>query len=82
MSLISTIGNISETSKIFISKGQPGKKILYTREHAQVVDTSRLFFAREQLWGVLLRSKAVIELDLISSISPRACWLGQESFRI
>ena len=58
------------------------EKKSYTREHAQVVDTSRLFFACEQLWGVLLRSKEVIELDLIGSISPRAGWSRQESFQI
>ena len=58
------------------------EKKSYTREHAQVVDTSQLFFACGQLWGAMLLSKAVIELDLISSISPKACWLGQESFQI
>ena len=54
----------------------------YTRRHAPVVDASLLFCACEQLWGVLLRSKAVIELDLTISISPKARWFGPESFQI
>ena len=53
----------------------------YTRKHALVVDTSLLFCACEHLWGVLLRCEAVIELDLTSSFSLRACWLGPESFK-
>ena len=58
-----------------------GKKS-YTRKHSLAFDTSLLFCAREQLWGVLLRSKAVIERDLTSTTSHRACWLGLESFLI
>ena len=58
-----------------------GKKRSYTRKHAPVVDTSLLFCACGQLRGVLLRPKSVTELDLTCSISPRACWLGPESFQ-
>ena len=64
---MSTIENISETRKIFISTGQPEKKS-YTQKHALVVDTSLIFCASEQLCAVLQRSKAVTELDLTSSI--------------
>ena len=78
---MSTIENISETRKIFISTGQLEKKS-HTRNRARVVDTSLLFCACEQLCDVLLRSKAVIGLDLTRSISPRACRLGPESFQI
>ena len=78
---MSTIENISETRKIFISTGQPEKKS-HTRNRAPVVDTSLLFCACEQLRDVLLRPKAVIELDLTSPISPRACRLGPEGFQI
>ena len=80
--LISTIENISETGKIFISTGQPKKKKSYTHKHAVVVDTSLFFCACEQPCGVLLRSEVVVELDLTSSIGPRACRLGPESFQI
>ena len=78
---MSTVENIGETSKIYISAGHPEKKS-YTRKHALVVDTSLLFCACEQLWGVLPRSEALIELDLTSSISLRTCWLGAESFQV
>ena len=78
---MSTIENIGETTKIFISTGQLEKKS-HTRKHALVVDTSQLFCACEQLWSVLLRSKAVIELDLTIPICPKARWLGPESFQI
>ena len=58
------------------------KKKSYTHKHAVVVDISLFFRACEQLCGFLLRSKVVVELDLTSSISPRACRLGPESFQI
>ena len=61
---------------------QETKKKSYTRKLAVVVDTSLFFCACEQLCGVLLRSKVVVELDLTSSISLRACRLGPESFQI
>ena len=78
---MSTIENISETRKIFISTGQPEKKS-HTRNRARVVDTSLLFCVCEQLCDVLLRPKAVIELDLTSSISLRDCWLAPQSFQV
>ena len=78
---MSTIEKISETRKILISIGQPEKKF-YTRKRAPEVDTSLLFRACEQLCDVLLRPKAVIELDLTSPISPRACRFGPEGFQI
>ena len=80
--LISTIENISETSKIFISTGQPEKKNTFTHKHALVVDTSLLLCACEQLCGALLWSRVVIELDLTSSFRPRASWFGPESYQI